>query len=246
MRAAASVGPDEPWVNGKRDGGLSRHALRTPLLAIRGTAELLLAGAGGPLGATARELLAASGEAAIRLERLVEPLLAVAERAGGPARRLRPVDLADLLRRRGVDLAMPRPGTRGRVEENPRVRAWSSGSVRVLAEPAALFELVELLGRISGTPLAVELRSGRRTGLVLLRSVGGGGPSAGEEERPLLLGLAGRLARLAGGRLVARGEAGVGFVLRPAEASDRCGRGPEGGSGGAVGCGRARGGAARR
>ena len=161
MLAAASVGPDEPWVNGKRGEGLSRHALRTPLLAIRGTAELLLAGAGGPLGATARELLAASGEAAIRLERLVEPLLAVAERAGGPARRLRPVDLADLLRRRGVDLAMPRPGTRGRVEENPRVRAWSSGSVRVLAEPAALFELVELLGRISGTPLAVELRSGR-------------------------------------------------------------------------------------
>ena len=245
MRAAASVGPDEAWVNGKRGEGLSRHALRTSLWAIRGTVELLLAGAAGPLGATARELLAASGEAALRLERLVEPLLSVAERAGRPAPRLQPVELADLLRRLGVVLAVRQPSARGHVGSNPGARARRPGSVRVLAEPGALFELVELLGRISGTPLAVELRSGRRTGLVLLRSAGGGGPSAGEDERPLLLGLARRLARLAGGRLVGRGEAGVGFVLPPAEGSERRGRGPEGSGAGAAAGGRPRRGAAR-
>jgi signal transduction histidine kinase len=176
-------------------------------LAIRGAAELLLAGAGGPLGATARELLAASGEAALRLERLVEPVLRVAERAGGPARRPETVDLQALLTGAGVELGgrATRAAHRGGV-----------GPIEVRAEPGCFLELVELAATILGRPLRAELRRGKRTGALLLTFEGTGPQPCREDERPLLAGLAARLARLAGGRLVAGAEDRVGILLRPA------------------------------
>ncbi|MCL6609806.1 MAG: hypothetical protein K6T74_17120, partial [Geminicoccaceae bacterium] len=154
---------------------MSRHAVRTPLLAIRGAAEALLAGAGGPLGTTARELLAASGEAALRLERLVEPLLRVAERAGGSTRRSGSVELGALLAAAGVEL-----GGRTRragCEEG-------AGPVEVRAEPGCLGELVELAATMLGGPLRADLRRGSRTGALLLGLEGTGPPPCHADERP--------------------------------------------------------------
>ena len=219
MRAAARAGRDEVPGQGARAEGLSRHAVRTPLLAIRGTAELLLAGAGGPLGATARELLAASGEAALRLERLVEPLLRVAERAGGPSRRPEPVDLEALLRAAGVELG-GRTGRAGCEE--------GAGPTAVRADSGCLLELVELAATMLGGPLRAELRAGRRTGALLLGLEGTGPQLCHADERPLLAGLAARLARLAGGRLVAGANDRLAFVLRPAGAPWRARKGRSG------------------
>mgnify|MGYP000489442826 CR=1 FL=1 len=219
MRAAAGAGRDEVPGHGTRAAGLSRHAVRTPLLAIRGTAELLLAGAGGPLGATARELLAASGEAALRLERLVEPLLRVAERAGGPSRRAEPVDLEALLLAAGVELG--RRTRRVGCEEG-------AGPTAVGADSGCLLELVELAATMLGGPLRAELRAGRRTGALLLDLEGTGSQPCHADERPLLAGLAARLARLAGGRLVACAEDRLAVVLRPAGAPWRARKGRSG------------------
>jgi signal transduction histidine kinase len=193
---------------GSKEGGaeLSRHPLRTPLLAIRGTAELLLAGAGGPLGATARELLAASGEAALRLERLVEPLLRVAERAGEPPRRREPVEPVALLRAAGIEVA----ATHGRRIRDPDGRR---GMVVLRGGGARLVELLELARAVLGTPLVAELSYGARSGAVFVTLEGRGPPSSSEDERPLLLGLAGRLARLAGARLSAGEATRLGVLL---------------------------------
>ncbi|BCX18132.1 MAG: hypothetical protein KatS3mg117_1814 [Geminicoccaceae bacterium] len=234
MRTAGGAGGSEAWAedgrtNRARPPPLSRHALRTPLSAIRGTAELLLAGVGGPLGATARDLLAAAGEAALRLERLVEPLLAVAERAGGPAPWLQPVEPAPFLRRLGVELAIPQPSTRARGRSGRQGAPPGPVRVRVLAEPVAFRELVALVAGILGPPLAVEAQAGACTGAVLLRFRGGAVAACSEDERPLLVGLARRLARLTGGRLLARREGEVGLVLRPAESRRRASQGAEGG-----------------
>lgn len=51
---------------------------RTPLNAIQGFAELLLAGAGGPLSAAALDYLGQIAEAARRLERAVQAFAAAA------------------------------------------------------------------------------------------------------------------------------------------------------------------------
>lgn len=209
-------------MRGRRAAELSRHALRTPILAIRGTAELLLAGAGGPLGPTARELLAATGEAALCLERLVEPVLRLAERAGAPPVPREPIDLGVFLREAGVEtVAVGRAAGRG----PPGVgRRQGRAAPLVRARRACLLELVELAARILGVPLGAELRLGRRSGAVLLRLAGGGLGRCGEEERPLLLGLAARSARLAGARLVVAEEGPLGIVLVPAVRPSR-GRG---------------------
>lgn len=205
---------DGTRIRGRRVVELSRHALRTPILAIRGTAELLLAGAGGPLGPTARELLAASGEAALRLERLVEPVLRLAEQAGAPPLPKEPIDLGEVLREAGVEtVAIGRRAGRGALRVG-RGDARAAPSVR--ARRARLAELLDLAARILGTPLGAELRVGRCSGAVLLRLVGGGLGRCGDEERPLLLGLAARSARLAGARLALAEEGPLGIVFLPA------------------------------
>lgn len=206
----------------RRIAALSRHALRTPILAIRGTAELLLAGAGGPLGPTARELLAASGEAALRLERLVEPVLRLAEQAGLPPLPSETIDLGTFLREAGVETVAVGRGA-GQGAPGP-ARREQGAAILVRARRARFGELLELAARILGTPLGAELGIGRRSGAVLLRLAGGGLGRSGDEERSLLLGLAARSARLAGVRLVFTGEALLGIVLAPAVRPSR-GRG---------------------
>lgn len=209
MRAAD--GEPEPVPRGAagRPRQLSRHALRTPLLAIRGTAELLLAGAGGPLGQGARELLAASGEAALRLEGLIEPLLRVAERAGCPAGALAPVDPGALLRAAGIEPRAAAPAA-GRARAGP-----PPVTPRVRGRAACLGEALELVGRLLGAPLAAELRRSSRSGALLVLLEGRGAAGCSEDEQPLLLGLAGRLARLGGARLVVAPPGRLGLVLRP-------------------------------
>ncbi len=221
-------GADGTRMRGRRVVELSRHALRTPILAIRGTAELLLAGAGGPLGPTARELLAASGEAALCLERLVEPVMRLAEQAGAPPSPLEPIDLGAFLREGGVErVAVGRgagPGASGVGRRGGR------GALMVRARRARLGELLELAAGILGAPLEAELLLGRRSGAVLLRLAGGGLGRSGDEERPLLLGLAARSARLAGARLVVTEEALLGIVLAPAVRPSRGGATPPSGA----------------
>jgi hypothetical protein len=181
-------------------GELSRHALGTPLLAIRGAAELLLSGAGGPLGGEARELVGAVGEAAQRLERLLGPLLEVAGRAGGP-RRQGPLDLGAVLAAAGIRLAGPAAATLAR------------------ADPSPLAAALGLARRLVGGPLEARLRPDRRGRLLLLELAASGEPEralAAAEEAGLLLGLLARLARLAGGRLTRPAPGRLGIVLRRA------------------------------
>lgn len=181
---------------GGRPAQLSRHALGTPLLAIRGASELLVTGAGGPLGAAGRELASTVGQAALRLERLVGPLLAVAERAGGPPPRLRPVDLAALARGLG-------PGLLG-----------LHGPLRAVADPARLADLLERATTWLGRPLEARVRRAGRGRALLLELQGGEAGPDDAEERALLLGLLGRLARLAGARAAPLGAGRLGIVLR--------------------------------
>lgn len=203
----------------RRAAELSRHALRTPLLAIRGTAELLLAGAGGPLAPTARELLAASGAAAMRLERLIEPLLKLAERAGAPAPPIEAFDPAAVLREAGVELLAiwPRPAPgRGPAGGAAGADEQTEPAVLLRGGRASFAELLELMALILGPPLVAELAFGGRSGAVLVTLEGRGAEPCGEDERPLLRGLAARLARLAGARLVLPERPQLGVVLKPA------------------------------
>ncbi len=215
---------DGTRIRGRPAAELSRHALRTPILAIRGTAELLLAGAGGPLGPTARELLAASGEAALSLERLVEPVLRLAEQAGAPPSASEPIDLRAFLREAGVErVSIGRAPGRDAQGSSRRAR---DRALLVRARRARLVELVELVARILGAPLWAELRIGRRTGAVLSRLGGGGAGRCGADERPLLLGLAARSARLAGARLVVAEDGPLGIVFVSAVRRSRRGGTP--------------------
>lgn len=185
-------------------GALSRHALGTPLLAIRGAAELLLSGAAGPLGAEARELVGAVGEAAGRLERLLGPLLEAACWAGAPPPRLRALDLGSLLANAGAPLRGPPAAAR--------------------ADPLPLLAGLGLARRLLGEPLEARLGPGRRGRLLLLELRAAGAPAvagAAAEEAGLLLGLLGRFARRAGGRLVPMPPGRLGLVLRVAQG---CGR----------------------
>lgn len=208
---------------GGRPGELSRHALGTPLLAIRGAAELLLSGAVGPLGAEARELVGAAGEAAGRLERLLGPLLEVAGWAGAPPPRLRPLDLRPLLQDAGVRLRGPPAAVRaggGNFRGLKIDLAKLGGPAMARADPLPLAAGLGLARRLLGDPLEARLAPGRRRRLLLLElRAADGRPAAGAtaEEAGLLLGLLGRLVRRAGGRLVPLAPGRLGIVLRAAQ-----------------------------
>lgn len=202
-------------------GAVSRHALRTPLLAIRNASELLVAGAGGPLAASARELVGAIAAAVAALEPLVELLLRAAL-AGG--RGYRAVVLERALATAGID------------------RAGGSADVRVRAEPEAFAVLLLIAARALGPPLVVRIGTGRRTGAVLLELAGRGPPPLDAEGRRLVAGLVAALARRAGVRRVAADPGRIAFVLaaartvtRSARDDARRGRSGRGGGGGGAG-----------
>lgn len=172
-------------------GGLSRHALRTPLLAIRSASELLLAGAGGPLAAAARELVGAIAAAAAALGPLLELLLRAAL-AGG--------------RRRSALVLRTALGAAGIEHEG------GGADVRVRVEAEAFAALLAIAAAALGGPVVARTRAGRRTGAVLLELAGRGPPPLDEDGRLLLAGLLVPLARRAGVRRVAAAPGRIALV----------------------------------
>lgn len=206
-------------------GGLSWHALRTPLLAIRAASELLLAGAGGPLAAAARELVGAIAAAAAVLEPLLE-LLVRAALAGGRGRRA--VVLGTLLGAAGIE------------------HEGGGADVRVRVEAEALGALLAIAAATLGGPVVARTRAGRRTGAVLLELAGRGPPPFDEHGRLLVAGLLAPLARRAGVRRVAAAPGRIALVSaaagRGAERALEAERQSGGGSRGSGRGGRAAGG----
>lgn len=185
--------------------GVSWEAVRTPLFAIRGASELLLSGELGPLREPARELVVAIAEAALRLERVLPPLLRAAAATRPRPGRLRALALEPALAGAGF---APCP---------------ASAELAVLAAPSAFAELLAVAGELLEEPRRARARGGRR-GRVLLLDLAGARPRLRDPSARALLGpFLGRLAAQAGARLLSATAAELRLVVRSAPGSGAAG-----------------------
>ena len=139
--------PVEEVVAARAVADLLAHDLRTPLNAVRGFADLLLAGAAGPLTAAQLELIAEIAHAGRVLEAAVATAQELCEPAPGGSEGAG--DLVALLAEAGFTLASPGRGT-------PRA-AWvgDAGLWRRL-----LHACRDHLGVEGGSPPSASLRAG--------------------------------------------------------------------------------------
>jgi len=167
------------------------HDTRTPLHAIRGFGELLLTGAGGPLGTDALDYVQQVVRAARGLELALHHLqeLATHGHAAPATAPVRPLDLGALLSAQGCRLSGPE------IED---------GAVPIAGDPASwrrVLQLVQvyLTGGEIGVELLAELARAGGGGLELtLRHPGG---AVRDGTNLLAIELARRLAARDGARL---------------------------------------------
>jgi hypothetical protein len=184
---------------GEEDGArlmrLLAHETRTPLNAIRGFTELLLAGAAGPLRADALDHLRQIARAALALEEALRLLQELMELDGrGSPRVAAPVDLGPVLQELGF------PSIAGGA---PPVLGDAATWRRIAAACRAYLQ-----GRApAGAALAAEFARRRDGGLELVLAC----PDIREADGVGLLGLelASRLATGQGSGLVLRGPGAV-------------------------------------
>lgn len=167
---------------------LCRHAIGTPLAAIRAATELLLVGEGGPLNRSGRELLAAVSEALRDLEHATDLLVRLASATDRAKAQPQSIRLGDCIGGSGLRIRDP--------------EGLMTVQVRAAAKP--LGELLLFLAPLAGPEARLERRSaaGGMSALAMGFATGWPfSPEAGEgllEERLLC-----RLLAASGGTLVA-------------------------------------------